>query len=264
MSLTWPAKDPDEVLDYKIDWADRLNGDTITASTFTLVVAAGLVIDTESNTATTSTVWLSAGTAGSAATLRCRVETTGGRTMDEEISLAIDSELVVEDGTNPDGASAFAAVETADAYCQAHGLAWTGTKVAKKQALRRGAAPLNTRSNWKGYKTHGRAQWGAWPRVGADDAEGETIASDEIPVEVVHANIELAVFELANPGGLTPAVVVADRIKREKIMGLETEYAAVPATADASRPVLTKVGDLLSGLLSGGGGNSLVGTAVRS
>ncbi len=29
MALSWPFKDPDEVLDYQIDWTARLAGDTI-------------------------------------------------------------------------------------------------------------------------------------------------------------------------------------------------------------------------------------------
>ena len=36
MSISWPSKDPDEVLDYELDWSLRLAGDTIVTSTWTV------------------------------------------------------------------------------------------------------------------------------------------------------------------------------------------------------------------------------------
>lgn len=91
MALLYIApKDPDEVLDYQVDWSARLGTDTISTSTFSLVSASGLTIDSESNTDTVSTVWLSAGTIGTAEIL-CRITTAGGRTMDQTVKLKIKS-----------------------------------------------------------------------------------------------------------------------------------------------------------------------------
>lgn len=91
MSLIWPYKDPDEVLDYEIDWADRLDGDTIDTATFSLESGsdAGLTLDNESNTTTTATVWLSGGTVCLEGLINCRVVTAAGRTMDQSVRLKI-------------------------------------------------------------------------------------------------------------------------------------------------------------------------------
>jgi hypothetical protein len=62
MSFT---KDPQAVLDYEIDWSAWLTAagdDTISASSWT--ATTGITIDSDSNTTTTATVWLSGGTAG--------------------------------------------------------------------------------------------------------------------------------------------------------------------------------------------------------
>lgn len=72
-------KDPDEVLDYQIDWSSNLDsGDTISTSTFT--AATGLTKDSESNTTTASTVWLSGGTFGKSYLVTCRIVTAQART----------------------------------------------------------------------------------------------------------------------------------------------------------------------------------------
>lgn len=86
MPLTWPDKDPNEVLDYLVDWTARLNGDTITSSTW--LVPVDITKDSDSFTDTTTTIWLSAGTIGTL-TLTNRVTTAGGRTMDQSITLTV-------------------------------------------------------------------------------------------------------------------------------------------------------------------------------
>jgi hypothetical protein len=91
MHLRWPDKDPDEVLDYSVDWTNRLAGDTISTSAWSLVTASGIVLGAASNTTTKTTTFLSAGTEGATAIIRNRVTTAGGRTMDETISINIRS-----------------------------------------------------------------------------------------------------------------------------------------------------------------------------
>lgn len=87
MTLRWPYKDPDEVLDYQIDWSERLNGDTIMSSTW--IVPAGITKDRDSNTDDTSTIWLSGGEAGAKLSITNRIETAGGRTMDQSVGLVV-------------------------------------------------------------------------------------------------------------------------------------------------------------------------------
>lgn len=87
MTLTWPHKDPDEVLDYQIDWSTRLGGDTISSSEWT--VPDGLTEDSATNDTTTATIWLSGGVLGKVYEVQNRIVTAGGRTMDQTVLLAI-------------------------------------------------------------------------------------------------------------------------------------------------------------------------------
>ena len=88
--LLWPNKDPDEVLDYVVDWTERLAGDTISSSNFSIVSGgAALVIDSEGNTTEETTVWLSGGTLDASYEVLNRVTTAGGRTMDQTVKLKI-------------------------------------------------------------------------------------------------------------------------------------------------------------------------------
>lgn len=91
---SWPKKDPNEVLDYQVDWADedssRLeDGETIVTSDFT-VVEGTVVIDSEDFVATgLTTVWLSGGTDGEACVILNRITTSAGRTYDQSVKLRI-------------------------------------------------------------------------------------------------------------------------------------------------------------------------------
>lgn len=103
---SWPFKDPDEVLDYDIDWTVRLYSaaeldrykagetvvptDTIASSTFTLPTGT-LVAASGSNSTTASKVWLSGGAEGQTYLIVNRIVTAGGRTMDMTVKLKIKS-----------------------------------------------------------------------------------------------------------------------------------------------------------------------------
>ena len=77
--FVFPRKDPDEVLDYKWDWNSVLQGSE-TVSTSSITVAGGIIEDSEEQTLTSSTIWLSGGSAGESYLLTCKVTTTEGRT----------------------------------------------------------------------------------------------------------------------------------------------------------------------------------------
>lgn len=87
--LIFPNKDPDEVLDYRVDWSARLGTDAIATSEWEFVEQAGLEKDSDTNTTTSTTVWLSGGTAGEVGVLLNRITTTGGRTLEETAALTI-------------------------------------------------------------------------------------------------------------------------------------------------------------------------------
>jgi hypothetical protein len=85
----WPFKDPDEVLDYEVDWSDRLGSDTIDSVTWTM--PSGIVKDDQDVSGDIAVIWISGGTAGESYNIGCRVVTTGGRTYDETIVLPVRS-----------------------------------------------------------------------------------------------------------------------------------------------------------------------------
>jgi hypothetical protein len=81
------AKDPQAVLDYPIDWESWLEGDTIATSTWT--ADAGITIESDTNTATTTTVWLSGGTLDAIYSLTNHIVTAAGREDDRTIQVRI-------------------------------------------------------------------------------------------------------------------------------------------------------------------------------
>jgi hypothetical protein len=92
LSLKWPNKDPNEVLDYQINWARRVQSsrtpdDTIESSTW--IVPDGITSPSDTFTDTTTTIWLSGGTVDETYELTNRVVTTEGRTMDESVTIKI-------------------------------------------------------------------------------------------------------------------------------------------------------------------------------
>lgn len=172
--------------------------------------------------------------------------------------------IVTPGATNAD---AFASFATVTAYATAKGLTWTVDAVLGEPAIRRATAYLSNSFTWDGLKVHGRPQALAWPRAGVVDAEGWAVDSATIPQEIVDACCEGAVYELASPGGLTPTVVLAEKIKRkrERVEGVvdeETEYFGSPSSAQDARPILTLLEDMVAGLTRTDT-NPLAGATVR-
>ena len=87
-------KDPDETLDYTLDWSkylQNLSNDTISSSTWT-EDSGGISIDSDTNSTTKTTVFLSGGSDGEKYTLENLIVTSGGRTVKRAIVVEI-SEL---------------------------------------------------------------------------------------------------------------------------------------------------------------------------
>lgn len=95
--LKWPFKDPDELLDYVIDWTDRLQGDAIASSTWDVPVGITRTTDSFTNNGTVggktgrtfTTLWLSGGTVGASYVFTNHIVTTGGRDMDQSTKLPV-------------------------------------------------------------------------------------------------------------------------------------------------------------------------------
>lgn len=174
--------------------------------------------------------------------------------------------LIVTPGSA--SADSFVSVADCDAYCEARGLSdWTtaadSPPEVKEGALRRATAFLSSRAfDWKGTRTDGRDQALAWPRADVTDEEGETVPDDAIPVEIVQACCEIAAREVVTPGFTSPDTTLTDRVKTERIGPMGVEYATAPNTAEAARPMMLRVHDLVSGLINGTR-NPLVGSTVR-
>lgn len=90
MALKWASKDPDEVLDYAINWDARIaEDDEITTSTW--IVPTGITKNSDSFDADTSlaVIWLSGGALNKDYEFTNRIVTAGGRTMDQSVRLSI-------------------------------------------------------------------------------------------------------------------------------------------------------------------------------
>lgn len=173
--------------------------------------------------------------------------------------------LTVETGTGSSSADALDSLANVDAYHTARGnAAWTGTDALKEAAIRRATAFLSSAFSWQGLRTHGRDQALAWPRSGVVDREGYGIVSDTIPIEIRQALAEIALRELVTPGSMTPDFAANELAKREKVGEIEIEYALANLTAEAARPVLLVVKDLVGQFMAKTAASaSIVGIAVR-
>jgi len=97
----------------------------------------------------------------------------------------------------------------------------------------------------------GVAQELAWPRAGAADYYGNSIASDAIPAAVVNASYEAAWIEATSPGSLAVVISDAERVKRLKAGSAEIEYAdsSSSSAADASIPTSSIIEGMLAPFL---------------
>ena len=81
-------KDPDAVLEWQYNWHNWLpSGDSIASATVT--VSDGITIDSQTNTSTAVTVWLSGGSEGTTYYLTCHIVTSMGRVDDRTISIFV-------------------------------------------------------------------------------------------------------------------------------------------------------------------------------
>lgn len=81
-------KDPQAVLDWAFDWS-RWLATSETISSATVTVQSGLTKDSQSNSSTAVTVWLSGGTSGNTYSVACRITTNQGRTDERTIGIRV-------------------------------------------------------------------------------------------------------------------------------------------------------------------------------
>lgn len=80
-------KDPDETLDFTIDWAAWLDDDTISSSVWS--VPSGLTEGSSSYGNTTTTLWASGGTDGTDYRCTNTIVTAAGRTVQRTIMIRV-------------------------------------------------------------------------------------------------------------------------------------------------------------------------------
>ena len=102
MAYSWPSKDPNEILDYSIDWSRFLGGATIstvtwsvsTSSTAKTTIAAGATVDgiqniSQTNTSTVATINVGSGTANIDYKIYCRITDSSGSVAEQVIKLRV-------------------------------------------------------------------------------------------------------------------------------------------------------------------------------
>lgn len=169
--------------------------------------------------------------------------------------------VVVEDGSGVEGANSYVSLADAVSYATARGLTFPASPAGPAEAaLIRATAAIDAtyRSRFPGQRVSGRDQALEWPRKYAGDAEGNPIAANEIPQEVVNAVCEAAVRELDQPGVMLPDLERGGQIKSIKAGSVAIEYGA-NATAET---VFSLIDRLLAGLI-GQETSGLFGSTVR-
>lgn len=102
MSLKWPNKDPDEILDYSVDWSRWLNGATIINATWYVdnesgvktLITNGLVVNGIQRVSATvsgsvTTIHLGLGTANKEYKFYCKIDDSTGSVGERVIKLRI-------------------------------------------------------------------------------------------------------------------------------------------------------------------------------
>lgn len=162
--------------------------------------------------------------------------------------------LTVEDGTGVSDADALVTLAEFRSWLTAYG-GTAGTDADDEAAIRRASSWLSSYFRWNGSRTNGRDQGLALPRTDLKDCDGNSIPSNEIPIEVKRATFVAARFEQSTPFGLTPEVTPTGTAKREKVGPLEVEYRDPEykglSNIDNARPVLAQVEDYLRCMVSG-------------
>jgi hypothetical protein len=92
--LSWPAKDPNDVLDYAIDVSDVLVGDAGDAiATLDLTIAPNasgdLALNASSAAGTVAVMWFSGGNVGTTYVVTISISTTSGRTIARAVQLPV-------------------------------------------------------------------------------------------------------------------------------------------------------------------------------
>lgn len=159
--------------------------------------------------------------------------------------------MIVEDGTGLPDANAYISEAELDDYAGAIGATPGG--LSAEEAIVRATLWIDATfgSRYPGTRLNGRAQALGWPRTGATDVAGNAVDADSVPVEIKRATAAAALLETTTSGALFLPADFA--VKREKLEGLEVEYAIPDSSLSGSvtAPWRSIVDGLLLPLLGG-------------
>ncbi len=90
MAIDWGTKDPDEIIEHAVDFADALDaGDSLLTIDYSFLTQAGLTKTNPRIDGTLARVRISAGTHGGNGRLRLLVTTLGGETLEELVKIKV-------------------------------------------------------------------------------------------------------------------------------------------------------------------------------
>ena len=167
--------------------------------------------------------------------------------------------LTVEDGTIVAGADSYASQADFSAYAALMGLTLTGDAASQEIDMRRAGAYLDRQFTFVGRPVN-RDQTMEWPRYYEDEIEGVSLPTNEVPVEIVQAQYEIAY--LFNSGNDLFAYTSGAAVKKTKVVAgpvsSETEYEG--ASDVQSRTIAVE--GLLDSFITGGTPGAESGVAI--
>lgn len=147
-----------------------------------------------------------------------------------------------------------------ETYCAERGYTIPAGDV--ETALTRASMFIDANFKFMGQKTGGRDQQRAWPRDGAQDAEGYGYNGDEVPWQIEHATYEAALRELTTPGSLLPDVTPGKLKTAVTVGSVSVTYNN--GGVQGEKPVLTVLGGILASLLGSTSPSPMFGSSGRS
>ena len=159
--------------------------------------------------------------------------------------------ITVEDGSGVSSADAWADLAAYKAWeVKYHGVEGSAIDAFKEAAQRRAVGYLNALP-WKGTRTNGRDQSLSWPRSGASDGDGNSIASDEIPRELILAQHAVTWAEVAYPNVTAPQVNMASGKTLTAVDSFQwTITAGIQDSPAAQRTLIFTAIDEIAGFLT--------------
>lgn len=167
----------------------------------------------------------------------------------------------VEDGTGFPDSTSFATVEFADTYVSfyialAAATAWAELEPAAKQRhLMIGTMSISNkyRLRWKGRRVE-ETQALPYPREGVYDQDDFLLDNDSIPLRLQQVTVEAAIRSMLltdlEPDILPENLGIESISQKFDIFAQSIKYAGAKST----QPVITRIENLLTGLITGGMG----------